>query len=141
MEAIRMKQIDLNLNQSNLSVRKESDFVVLCTEGYINHLLSQKIADEIYSLINAGYKKFVLNLEKSRIISSVGLSIFAEIFEKVRKVNGTIFCCLSPIMAKSFRIMGFTQLIRTFETERAAAETLFRTLNPESRIPIPCIKI
>lgn len=119
-----MNQNDLNLNQANLSVRKGSDFVVLCTEGYINHLLSQKIADEIYSMITAGYKKFILNLEKSRIISSVGLSIFTEIFEKVREVNGTIFCCLSPIIAKSFRIMGFTQLIRTFETERAATEII-----------------
>lgn len=108
----------------NLTVRKETDFAVLSTEGYINHL-GEQIADECNVLINEGYKKIVLNLEKSRVISSIGLAIFIEIIEKLQQVNGAIhFCCLAPVIGKSFKIMGLTQRIRIFKTEVEATEAI-----------------
>lgn len=108
----------------NLTVRKETDFAVLSTEGYINHL-GEKIADECNSLINAGYKKFVLNLEGSRVISSIGLAIFIEIIERLQQVNGSVhFCCLAPVIEKSFKIMGLIQRVRIFKTETEATEAI-----------------
>lgn len=108
----------------NLTVKKEADFALLSTEGYINHL-GEKIEAECSSLINVGYKKFVLNLEKSKVISSIGLAIFIEIIEKLQQVNGIIyFCCLAPVIQKSFKIMGLAQKVSIFETEAEATEAI-----------------
>ena len=108
----------------NLTVRKEKDFAVLSTEGYINHL-GEQIADECNSLMGAGYKKFVLNLEKSKVVNSIGLAIFIEVIEQLQQVKGTMyFCGLAPIIEKSFKIMGLAQRVKIFKTETEAAEEI-----------------
>jgi anti-anti-sigma factor len=106
-----------------LSVRRENEYAVLATEGYINNIGAEKIANTCYQLMSEGYKKFILNFEKSRVINSIGISILIEIIEKIIEIKGfLIFCCLTPTIAKTFKIMGLAQYADIKPTEEEAIE-------------------
>lgn len=101
--------------------RREDHVGILETDGYINNTGAERIADVCDEMIQAGVKHFVLNLEKSRIINSIGISILIEVIEKVRELKGKVaFCCVTPTIGKTFRIMGLLQASSVHETEAQA---------------------
>jgi anti-anti-sigma factor len=105
--------------------KKDEKHVVLYTDGYINNLGGDEIAKRCYALIEEGYRHFVLNLERSKIVNSIGISILIEIIEKVIEIQGSLsFCGLTPTIAKTFRIMGLAQYARIYETESEAVAGL-----------------
>ena len=72
-------------------------------------------------LVTKGAKKFVLNLEGSRIINSIGISILIEVIEKVRSDGGRVgFSNVTPTIAKTFKIMGLLNTSTIYETEEEA---------------------
>lgn len=84
-----------------------NDHLVIITNGYININGGEAIADEAYKYIDAGISKIVLNLENSRVVNSIGISILIEIIERLQEVNGFLFFTnLSPTIEKTFTIMG-----------------------------------
>lgn len=110
------------MNQElKVSVKKEPGYSVLYTDGYINNPGGEKIAHECYKLIDEGYKHFILNFEKSKVINSIGISILIEIIERVLELKGSLgFTGLTSTIAKTFRIMGLTQYAKVFDTESEA---------------------
>jgi len=107
----------------NLSVqsRVQDDLAVVTTDGYINNTAAEKIAVVCVEHMEAGVRKFVLNLERSRIINSIGISILIEVIEKVRGVGGGVaFSNLTPTIAKTFKIMGLLNTSTIYETEDEA---------------------
>lgn len=108
-----------------VTVKKGNGYVVVYTDGYINHLGGEKIAEECYKLIAEGFRHFILSLEKSRIINSIGLSILIEVIEQVQKAQGSVrFCDLTPLVAKTFRIMRLTDSIAIYKNEEEAIEAV-----------------
>ncbi len=106
-------------------VRREGQVGILETDGYINNIGAEKVADAADELIREGFKHFVLNLEKSRIINSIGISILIEVIEKVRELKGKVaFCCVTPTIAKTFRIMGLLKASTVHDTEAQALEAV-----------------
>ena len=104
-----------------VKVKKGDSYVVMYTDGYINNIGGEKIAKELYALIEDGSKHFILNLEKSRIINSIGISILIEVIERVQEIQGSIsFCNLTPTIAKTFRIMRLTDAAPIYEDEAGA---------------------
>lgn len=102
-------------------VRRDGEVGVLETDGYINNIGAEKVAEACDGLIGEGVKHFVLNLEKSRIINSIGISILIEVIEKVRELNGRVaFCSVTPTIAKTFRIMGLLKASSVHDTEAQA---------------------
>ena len=70
-------------------------------------------------------KSFLINLDQSKIVNSIGASILIEIIEELQTVDGSLnFCNLAPIIAKTFKIMGLTKYCETFDDEDAALEKL-----------------
>jgi anti-anti-sigma factor len=66
-----------------------------------------------------------MNLSKSRIINSIGVSVMIEIIEKVKALEGGVaFCCLTPTTAKTFRIMGLLNASTIHETEEEAIDQI-----------------
>ena len=93
-----------------LTVDKREGFAVLYTEGYINNQGGEEIARQAYAQLDAGARALVLNLEKTRIVNSIGISILIEVLEKVMDRKGVLaFCNLTPTIDKTFRIMGLAQ--------------------------------
>ena len=104
--------------------RLEGNVGIVQTDGYINHLGGEKVGEVCNDLIDGGCKFLVLNLEKSRIINSIGISILIEVIEKVKELEGAVgFCCLTPTIAKTFRIMGLLQFASIFQTEQEAVQS------------------
>ena len=108
-----------------VNARRKGKIGILETDGYINDTEAEKVADAGMALIQEGFKNLVLNLEKSPIANSLGISILIEIIEKVRELEGRVaFCCVRPILAKTFQIMGLLKVAEIYDTEAGAVQAL-----------------
>ena len=106
-------------------VRREGEVGILETDGYISDAAGEKVAEAGHALIEEGFRHLVLNLEKSHIVSSIGVSVLIEVIEKIRELEGEIaFCCVTPTLAKTFQIMGLLQVANLYDTEQEALQAL-----------------
>ena len=119
-----------------VSVERRGDVAVFWTDGYINNQGGEEIAREAYVQLEQGARALVLNLEKTRIVNSIGISILIEVLEKVMDRKGALaFCGLTPTIDKTFRIMGLAQYAAIYPTEEDALRAV--APSPESRVPSP----
>ena len=109
-----------------LSVEENRDgLAVIYTDGYINNQGGEEIARVAYELIENGRSKLLLNLAKTKIVNSIGISILIEIIEKMLEIDGRLaFCSLTPTIEKTFNIMGLTQYASIYSDEEAALSNL-----------------
>ena len=109
----------------NLKSREEGDVVIIETNGYLNNIGGEKIAEVCYKEIENGKKLFLLNLENSKVVNSIGVSILIEIIEKLQDIEGKLgYYNLAPIVEKTFNIMGLTKYSSIFESEKNALEEM-----------------
>jgi len=93
-----------------ITVERRGDVAILFTDGYINNQGGEEIARQAYTQLDAGARALVLDLEKTRIVNSIGISILIEVLERVMDRKGVLaFCRLTPTIDKTFRIMGLAQ--------------------------------
>src|SRR5260370_29548908 len=98
---------------------------VLYTKGYINNNGGEEIANRAYELMDDGVRTLLLNLRDTKIVNSIGISILIEIIEKMIDKGGKIaFCCLTPVIHKTFQIMGLANYARIFDGEEIAMKEL-----------------
>lgn len=108
-----------------VTARQEGRVGVLTTEGYINNSGAEEIAEVCGQLRETGAHSFLLNLEHSRIINSVGISILIEMIESVNQSDGRIgFCCVTPTIEKTFQIMGLLQGSSVYPDEQKGIQAL-----------------
>jgi anti-anti-sigma factor len=115
------------LDQFALRVQQDAQgrYAVLYTDGYINNIAGEKIGEAATKLLDQGVYRLVINMEKSTVINSIGISILIEIIEKMQTLQGTLaFCRLTRTIAKTFTIMGLTEYAEIFETEAEAIQSL-----------------
>lgn len=109
----------------NLTVDRQEGLAIVYTEGYINNQGGEQIAQMAYSLMDDGHTRLLLNLQGTKIVNSIGISILIEIIEKMLEIDGKLaFCSLTPTIEKTFHIMGLAQYAGIFPDEEAAAEEL-----------------
>ena len=105
--------------------RREGNIGILATEGYINGVEAEPIAEAAQALVEDGVKYLVINLEKSHIANSMGISVLIEVIEQMRELGGkAAFCCVVPILVKTFKIMGLLKVADIYDTEAEAVEAL-----------------
>jgi len=72
-----------------------------------------------------GARILLLNLRETKIVNSIGISILIEIIEKMMDKDGKIaFCCLTPVIHKTFQIMGLANYASIFDNEETAVKEL-----------------
>jgi len=109
-----------------VEVEEHGPYAVLRSDGYINNLGGEKIAEECSKLIKNGCQQIILNLAKSTVVNSIGISILIEIIEDLIEHKGRLaFSDLTPTVAKTFKIMGLLQFTEIF-SEETEAITAFR---------------
>lgn len=112
-------------NDLQITVRKEAGYAVLATDGYINNVGGERIGQAAQALMDEGYKNLILNLEKSTVVNSIGVSILIELIERIQDIEGRLyFCNLTKVIAKTFTIMGLAQFAGMVDTEAAAIAAL-----------------
>jgi anti-anti-sigma factor len=108
-----------------ISVERRGDVAILYTVGYFNNQGGEEIAREAYAQLESGARSLVLNLEKTRIVNSIGISILIEVLEKVMDRKGQLaFCLLTPTIDKTFRIMGLAQYAQIYATQAEALQAV-----------------
>jgi anti-sigma B factor antagonist len=96
---------------------------LISAAGYINNEGGQAIADAATELISDGCGTLLIDLDGTRIINSIGVSILLEILEKLMDEKGRLaFCNLTPTIAKTFEIMGLVQYATVYP-DRETAQT------------------
>lgn len=108
-----------------VTVERRGDGAILFTRGYINNVGGEEIANQAYELMDAGVTTLLLNLRETKIVNSIGISILIEIMEKMMERGGRLgFCCLTPVIQKTFQIMGLAQYAPIFSDEESAVREL-----------------
>ena len=107
----------------SLDVKDEGDVVIIETTGYLNNVGGEKISEACYEKIEKGKKLFLLDLENSKVVNSIGVSILIEIIEKLQDIDGRLgYYNLAPIVEKTFNIMGLTKYSTVFGSKSEALE-------------------
>ena len=105
----------------NLEIHEENDIIIIKTSGYLNNVGGEKISEACYAEIDKGKKYFLLDLENSKVVNSIGVSILIEIIEKLQEIDGKLgYFNLAPIVAKTFKIMGISSYSELYESEDEA---------------------
>jgi anti-anti-sigma factor len=105
--------------------RRGTSGAIMYTKGYINNVGGEEIANRAYELMDDGVRTLLLNLRETKIVNSIGISILIEIIEKMIDKGGKIsFCCLTPVIHKTFQIMGLANYASIFTDEDAAVKEL-----------------
>jgi len=108
-----------------VKVEKRDEYAILYTEGYINNIGGEELSRQFNLLMDQGYKKVIFNFENSKIINSIGISILIEIIEKTIAEKGSVyFCNLTPVISRTFEIMGLTQYAKIYPKEEDAVSEL-----------------
>ena len=108
-----------------VAVERKPNGAVLYTKGYINNVGGEEIANRAYELMDDGVRTLLLNLRDTKIVNSIGISILIEIIEKMIDKGGKIgFCCLTPVIHKTFQIMGLANYAKIYGSEEEAFSDL-----------------
>ena len=95
--------------------RTEGDVVIIKTSGYLNNVGGEQVSEVCYKEMETGKKLFLLDLEDSKVVNSIGVSILIEIIEKLQDVDGRLgYYNLAPIVEKTFKIMGLPKYSTVF---------------------------
>lgn len=109
------------MSDFNLNVINENGIIIIKTSGYLNNVGGEKISETCYSEIKKGAKYFLLDLEDSKVVNSIGVSILIEIIEKLQEIDGKLgYYNLAPIVAKTFKIMGISSYSEIYESKEEA---------------------
>ena len=98
---------------------------LIAAAGYINNEGGQAIADAASELMGKGCDILLIDLDGTRIINSIGVSILLEIMEKLMEDQGRLaFCNLTPTISKTFEIMGLVQYATVYPDRESAHAAL-----------------
>jgi anti-anti-sigma factor len=116
------------MNEDKIKLSKDilpSGVGLIAAAGYINNEGGQAIADAATELMDQGCGTLLIDLEGTRIINSIGVSILLEIMEKLIEENGQLaFCNLTPTISKTFEIMGLVQYATLYPDRKTATTEL-----------------
>lgn len=116
------------MNDEQMRLSKDvvaEGFGLIAAAGYINNEGGQAIADAASELIDGGCGTLLIDLDGTRIINSIGVSILLEIMEKLLEDKGQLaFCNLTPTISKTFEIMGLVQYATVFPDRDSARTAL-----------------
>ncbi|HSD64554.1 MAG TPA: STAS domain-containing protein [Ignavibacteriaceae bacterium] len=109
----------------NIQTETFDNTLVVKTEGYINNIAGEKISQIFSNSPNPGIRNAVFDLEKSKVINSIGISYLLEVIELLNERNGKIiFLNLDPSIEKTFKIMGLLQFAEVADSLDSALQVL-----------------
>ena len=111
------------MSDFNIKVREEGDITILETSGYLNNFGGDRVASICKQSISEGNRKLLINMEATKMVNSIGVSILIEVIEDLQGVNGKIgYYNVAPIVEKTFNIMGITNYSKIYTSEEDAIQ-------------------
>lgn len=107
----------------NIKKEKIGNFTVLKIQGRIDTIHSSALEGEVNQLFENGEKELIFNCSGVDYISSSGLRVFLVAQKKAISINGKLYLCnMQPAIQEIFRISGFSNLFRIFNTQEEILE-------------------
>ena len=107
----------------NIKVLEEGNITILETSGYLNNFGGDKVASICKQSISEGKRKLLINMENTKMVNSIGVSILIEVIEDLQGVNGKIgYYNVAPIVEKTFNIMCITNYSKIYTSEEDAIQ-------------------
>lgn len=102
----------------NIKIEKIGNFTILRIKGRIDTVHSSSLESEVNQLFDKGEKDLIFNCSEVDYISSSGLRVFLVAQKKAISINGKLYLCnMQPAIQEIFRISGFSNLFRIFDTQ------------------------
>ena len=102
-------------------VKKQDPAVILNIQGHFNAGAAQEFERIFNQHLDAGERRFVLNLAELTFISSAGLCSILATAKKIKERDGNlVICALQGEALKIFEVSGFATLFSLYPTEAAA---------------------
>ena len=106
-------------------VKKKDAAVVLSIHGHLNAAATPEFERIFNQHLDAGERRFILNLAGLTFISSAGLCSILATSKKISERNGNlVICALQGEALKVFKISGFAALFSIYPTEAAALKQI-----------------
>ena len=100
---------------------KKDSVVILSIHGHFNAAATPEFERIFNQHLDAGERRFILNLAELTSISSAGLCSILTAAKKIGKRDGNlVVCALQGEALKVFEISGFAALFSLYPTEVAA---------------------
>ena len=107
----------------NIKKEKIGDFSVLKIKGRVDTIHSSALEGEVNQVFDSGEKNLIFNCSGMDYISSSGLRVFLVTQKKVIPLKGKLYLSnMQPAIQEIFRISGFSNLFRIFDTQEEALE-------------------
>lgn len=108
----------------NIDKEKIGNFTILRIKGRIDTVHSSALEGEVNQLFDTGEKDLIFNCSEVDYISSSGLRVFLVTQKKAISIQGKLYLCnMQPAIQEIFRISGFSNLFRIFDTQEQILET------------------
>lgn len=105
----------------NIKKEKIDNFSILKIKGRIDTIHSSALEKEVTQLFDSGEKDLIFNCGGMNYISSSGLRVFLVAQKKAKATNGKLYLCnMQPAIQEIFRISGFSNLFKIFDTQEEA---------------------
>lgn len=108
----------------NIKTEKIGSFTVLKLKGRIDTVNSSVLEEQVNQLFNSDEKNIIFNCSEVDYISSSGLRVFLVAQKKAISINGKLYLCnMQPAIQEIFRISGFSNLFKIFNTQEEILNT------------------
>ena len=105
----------------NILSEMHNDTLIIKTDGYINNIAGEKIVEEFLNNFKDGMNKVVMDLEKTKVVNSFGISYLIDVIEKLSEKNARlIFTNLDLTIEKTFDTMGIFQFAEKADSTESA---------------------
>lgn len=94
----------------SLTSNFENNKLFIKTDGYINNNGGEQLLNEMEKFSDQDVQNVAIDLEKTKVVNSIGISYLIEMIEKLNDKGGKLyFTNLDPAIEKTFTIMGLFQ--------------------------------
>ena len=108
-----------------LTTELKDNVLIMHSAGYVNNEGGEKIASEFSQHFEKGINKVIIDLEKSKVVNSIGISFLIEVIEKLNDKDGKlIFTNLESAIEKTLTIMGLFNYAGKEDNVENALKTL-----------------
>lgn len=105
----------------SLETRQEKDHTIIEVGGEIDVYTAPKLRERITELVDEGYRKIIIDLEKVEFMDSTGLGVLVGGLKRVRTNDGSLeLVCTQERLLKIFRITGLGKVFAIHSSQAEA---------------------
>ena len=114
-------EVEENPVDLSLETRQEKDHTIIEVGGEIDVYTAPKLRERITELVDEGYRKIIIDLEKVEFMDSTGLGVLVGGLKRVRTNDGSLeLVCTQERLLKIFRITGLGKVFAIHSSQAEA---------------------